>query len=117
MVLGERPDDALLSDEQVYQLKGGDSIFYSKIVVGILTGELYLILSGRAKEVFRHQIKGSTFLKFNLAFLLGSSVFQYFYLISNGLYDRYHLHQSALYQRLLLNYAFMLENKKKPKIH
>ncbi len=115
--LNERTDDALLTDEEVYQLKGGDSVLLTKCLVGLGTVGAYLVLRKKHHELFRFEITRSTFLMSNFLFFLSSMAYQAVYDVSSGNNFRLRLHHAALYQRFLINYQFLLENKKKPKIH
>ncbi len=116
--LVERPDDALLSDDEVSLLKGGNAFFVAKTLVGLGAVAAYLLATKRVGELIRYEIRGSTLLTSNLIFLSTVGFFQYLYCTTfSGTYSRLKLHRAALYQRFIMNYSFMLENKKKPKIH
>ncbi len=115
--LNERTDDALLTDDQVYQLKGGNSVFFTKLLIGFGTVGAYLFLRKRQNELLRFEISRSAFLMSNFLFFLSTITYQSFYNISSGNSSRLRLHQAALYQRFLINYQFLLSNKKKPKVH
>jgi hypothetical protein len=114
----EKPDDALLTDNEVFMLKGGNAGLIAKSIVGLGAVFLYLAATKRINEIWRYEIRGSTILMSNAVFLSTCGLYQYVYCMSvNGTYSRLKLHRAALYQRFMLNYSFMLENKKKPKIH
>ena len=114
----ERPDDSLLTDNEVYKLKGGDKGLIVKSLVGLGAVFLYLTATKRVKEILRFDIRGSTLLMSNLVFLSTCGAYQSLYCLSGRkTHSRLKLHRAALYQRFMLNYSFMLENKKKPKIH
>jgi len=90
----------------------------TKTILGLGAVGLYLLATKRIGEVLRYEIRGSTLIASNLVFLSTVGMLQYVY-TSNaaGTYGRLKLHRAALYQRFMLNYSYMLENKKKPKIH
>lgn len=115
-ILIEKTDDALLTDDEVYNMKGGNFGMISKALVGFGGVAAYLFFSKRIAEVFRFEIRGSTFLKSNLVFFITAGLYQQLMLKENDS-NRLRLHHSALFQRFMLNYSFMLQNKKKPKIH
>ena len=56
--LVERTDDALLTDEEVYQLKGGDANFLVKTALGLGAAALFLIATKRTSELTRFNIRG-----------------------------------------------------------
>jgi hypothetical protein len=106
-----------LTDDQVWELKGGNTGFVFKTIFGLGAVGAYLFLTRRYQELLRFEITGRTLLTSNLVFLSSALLYQRIYNFSTGNYGRLRLHQSATYQRSLLNYGFMLENKKKPKVH
>jgi hypothetical protein len=87
------------------------------MLFGFGTVGAYLLIRKKHHEVLRFEISRSTFLMSNFLFFMATLGFQLCYNISSGNETRLRLHQAALYQRFLLNYKFMLENKKKPKVH
>lgn len=114
----EKTDDALLTDNEVFMLKGGNAGLILKSIVGLGAVLLYLTATKRINEISRFEIRGSTVLMSNAIFLSTCGVYQlWFCMFGNRTYYRLRLHRAALYQRFMLNYHFMLENKKKPKIH
>ena len=114
----ERPDDSLLTDNEVFKLKGGNGGLIVKSLVGLGAVLIYLTATKRVNEIFRFDIRGSTFLMSNVVFLSTCGAYQFLYCLSgNKSHSRLKLHRAALYQRFMLNYSFMLENQKKPKIH
>ena len=115
--LVEHTDDALLTDDEVYQLKGGNVNFVFKTLLGLGAVGLYLVATRRVQELNRLEIRGSTFLTANAVFFLTTGLYQYLYCAKVGSQARLNLHRSALGQRFAFNYSYMLENKKKPKIH
>ena len=113
----EKTDDALLTDNEVFMLKGGNAGLIFKSIVGLGAVFLYLAATKRINEIWRFEIRGSTVLMSNAIFFSTCGLYQLMYSMSNGTYSRLRLHRAALYQRFMLNYYFLLENKKKPKIH
>merc|ERR1712032_988582 len=69
--INENTDDCILTDEEVYQLKGGDLGLTSKVLVGLGVSFAYLLLSRRHQEFLNFNVVGSTFMKTNMCFLLG----------------------------------------------
>lgn len=110
----ERPDDTILTDEEVYQLKGGDKFFITKFLLGAVTSLGYIHSKG---ELTTFRIRGLTFFWANLLCISTMLLAQRIYLKQNGLYERYKAHQLALYHRYVLNMAEITQNKKKPKFH
>ena len=109
----ENIDNTILSDEEVYQLKGGDNVFVSKILFGIASGALFI-----GKEHLRkHYIPVGIFLGANLFAFTAMAGFQKLYLIYTGNNARYNAHRIALYHRYVLNMSEISDNKKKPKYH
>lgn len=114
----ENPDDTILSDKEVYQLKGSDKIFAIKFLCGIGAGLGVLGLTGELAHLKSKQsIKGLTFLYANIACVSTMALVQHFYLKYSGNYSRYKAHQLALYHRLILNFSEFDSNRKAPKIH
>lgn len=113
----EQPDDTILSDTEVYELKGGDSVFAIKALTGIVTAIAYIGAQRELSLLRNFRIKSGTFIWANVFAIAAMSGVQYYYLKSSGKYARYKAHQLALYHRLVLNAGFMNENKKKPKFH
>merc|ERR1711990_177107 len=74
--LAEHTDDALLTDEEVYNLKGGDGSLLMKTGFGLGAVVAYLILTKRINEVSNFAIRGSTFIFSNLIFLSTASFYQ-----------------------------------------
>jgi len=89
----------------------------TKCLVGLGTVGAYLVLRKKQHELFKFEISKSTFLMSNFLFLLSVMAYQGVYEVASGNNIRLRLHRAALYQRFLINYQFLLENKKKPKIH
>lgn len=58
----ENPDDALLTDDEVYQLKGGNNFFAIKAVGGIVAAATYIIAFKRVHEVRNFAITGKSLL-------------------------------------------------------
>ncbi len=110
----ERPDDTILTDEEIYQLKGGNNIFLTKFILGAAAGLGYIHFKG---ELVTFRIRGLTFFWANLLCISAMLLTQRVYLKQNGLYNRYKAHQLALYHRYVLNMGEITENKKKPKFH
>jgi hypothetical protein len=98
-------------------MKGGDNVFFKKAIFGLGFVAAYLYLTRRYHEVLRYEIKGSTFLTSNLIFLVSCGFYQNNIGIDSATSNRLQLHRAALYQRFSLNYYYLLDNKKKPKIH
>ena len=113
----EQPDNTILTDEEVYELKGGDKFFAAKFGAGLLAAFGYLQISGRVAELRAIRVTGPTFFWANV-FCFGTMILaQRIYLESNGLYPRYKAHQLALYHRYILNMSQITADKKKPKFH
>ena len=54
----EDTDNAILSDSEVYELKGGDKVFAAKVVAGLAAAGLYLTLFGRFGQIKNFHISG-----------------------------------------------------------
>lgn len=113
----ENTDDALLTDQEVYQLKGGDSIFALKLGLGLTAVLGFLRVSGRISQVRSWNISGSTFLISNVILLGTMALTQSAYLRYINNWGRYKLHQTALFSRYIENSNEVHLNRKKPKIH
>jgi len=83
--LVENTDSALLSDEEVYKLKGGDTNFLVKSTLGVGAVVLFLLGTKRINELRRFEVRGkhtmfkikaSTFLLSNLVFLSTATLYQ-----------------------------------------
>ena len=113
----ERTDDSILTDEQVYELKGGDFIFALKFAAGLGAVALSLIKTKKINELTTFSLSSSTFF-WNFLLGLGTmNLVQRIYMKTSGNNRRYMLHKSALFNRWVLNYSQIYSNKKKPKIH
>ncbi len=115
--MAERPDDALITDDEVFQLKGGYYGLIFKSLFGFGAVFAYLLLTKRINEIKHLEIRGSTFLMSNLIFLSSATYCQTMMLNNSSNNGRYYLHKGALLQRLAFNLVYMNENLKKPKIH
>lgn len=124
--LVENTDSALLSDEEVYKLKGGDTNFLVKSTLGVGAVVLFLLGTKRINELRRFEVRGkhkmfkikaSTFLLSNLVFLSTATLYQKLYNEFFGVSRRLNLHKSALIHRFISNYSYMSTNRKKPIIH
>ena len=113
----ERTDDSLLSDKEVYNLKGGDSVFFLKLGVGLSAVFLYLTVFGKLKEVKALKIQGTTFFWSNVTLLSSMGLTQSFFMKYTNREARYKLHQTALFSRFIENMNEVNLNRKKPKIH
>ena len=114
----EKPDDTILTDDEVYNLKGGDSIFGLKLLAGVTTGLAVLALCGEFQSLKKLSgVKGVNFIYANLACLGSMALVQYYYLKSSGNYGRYRAHQLASYHRFVLNLSDYNANRKAPKKH
>lgn len=114
----DRTDEAILSDRDVYELKGGDSFFVLKLGAGVGSFLLFSALTGRLPELRSMSLRSSTFFFGNLWALSGMSLAQNLYLRADqNRFARYKLHQHALFNRYVLNWGFVNENRKKPKVH
>ena len=56
--LVENTDSSILSNDELYALKGGDKIFLTKLAVGLTFAYGYLLFSGRLNEVRNFHIQG-----------------------------------------------------------
>ena len=54
----ENTDCAILSDQEVYELKGGDNIAFAKVAVGLVSALAYLRLSGNLCQVTKFNLSG-----------------------------------------------------------
>lgn len=113
----ERTDETLLTDDEVYQLKGGDNALLLKTAAGLASVFAFVALTGKAHEFKTFSVQFSTFIWSNILFIGTASLFQSQYLTYTGNKDRYRAHQLALYHRFVLNMSYVKENKKKPKFH
>ena len=113
----ERPDDCILSDSDVYQLKGGDKIFALKLLSGLGSVAGFLALTGRFKQLRTFEITGSTLFWSNVAMISTMSAVQLLYLKQSGLYERYKLHQNAFFSRFIDNQNHVNMYRKAPKYH
>jgi hypothetical protein len=107
----------LLTDDEVFKLKGGNSGFLLKCLVGFGAVFAYLTLSKRIAELRRFEISGGTFFKSNLIFFGTIAAWQKFKDVSSGNEMRLRMHKSALFNRAMFNLGFVKDNKKKPKFH
>jgi hypothetical protein len=113
----EQPDNTILTDQEVYELKGGDKFFLAKFGAGLLAAIGFLQVSGRFSEFRAIRVSGSTFFWANVVCFGTMILAQRLYLESNGLYPRYKAHKLALYHRYILNMSQINADKKKPKFH
>lgn len=120
----ERTDDTILTDDEVYQLKGGDANFIFKTMLGFGAVGLFLVFTKRVNQVMNFDMTGiykihigGTFVWCNAIFFGTASTYQFFYNRSRGLKDRLDAHNAALQLRFINNLHFMKENRKKPMIH
>ena len=54
----EETDNSILSDKEVYELKGGDKIFLFKLLAGVAGAGAYLFLFNRVCQVSNFHIRG-----------------------------------------------------------
>ena len=113
----ETPDNALLTDNEVYNLKGGDKMFALKVVAGLGAVSLFLCLTKRCNELTKFNISGGTFFWSNVIMISTMSFTQKLYLKFYSDESRYKLHQLALFNRFITNMNEVYSNKKKPKFH
>lgn len=109
----ENPDNTILSDEQLFKLKGGNEFLLAKIGIGLGTALSIIGLENLRKL----HIPFGVFFWANAVAVLTMTVSQSVYLRQSGGYDRYRAHRLALYHRYILNFAEINENKKKPRYH
>ncbi len=57
----EETDNSILSDKEVYELKGGDKVFLAKLLVGLGAAGAYLFLFNRLGQVCSFNIRGKEF--------------------------------------------------------
>lgn len=60
--LAKNPDRAIMSDDDVFAMKGGMPFFLTKFAMGLGATFGFLVLSGRLHEVKNFNIKGRFFL-------------------------------------------------------
>ena len=58
----EETDNSILSDKEVYELKGGDKVFLLKLLVGAGAAGAYLIFFNRLSQVCSFNIRGKKWL-------------------------------------------------------
>jgi len=56
--VNEQTDDCILTDQEVYELKGGDKGLASKIAFGLTISLTYLIATRRYKEFLHFNVNG-----------------------------------------------------------
>lgn len=56
--LVENTDSSILTDKEVYELKGGDQFLMAKVGLGILVTAGYLKFTGKFSEIITANLKG-----------------------------------------------------------
>lgn len=70
----ENTDCAILSDQEVYELKGGDNIALAKVALGLVSAFAYLRLSGNLSQITKFNLSGKLKFNFKLQHLFGQIV-------------------------------------------